>query len=277
MEESTNVQLAQCIWSFHLVGCSNLRQTCGDLYEQFRIQKATADTSEVQIFYQKVSRHNKRLTGGKMFSMFRKKFTPPTYAGLPVMTANDLGIFPKNIRTDAIGHDFCFDWQGVQVAAKRQQCNLDDYLCVPLVKRILAVALKNHITFWYTPLGKQFIVTAYSPSEVDFFNPLYNMHGYVDYGGNYLRSTARPFLHWDGNNVFRVQAISTPPNGLFFLADFGNGFGLDVSDTDEDTYKEIQNNSNKHFEYSAIPNQQIPNTSNDANLVKNVFCVSLWG
>ena len=95
--------------------------------------------------------------------------------------------------------------------------------------------------------------------------------------GNYLRSTARPFLHWDGNNVFRVQALSAQPNGIFFLADFGNGFGLDISETDEETYKEIQNNSMKHFEYSAVPNKQIPNNSNDTNLIINVFCVSLWG
>ena len=45
----------QNIWSFHLVEYSNLRQACGDFYEQFRIQKATAGTSEVQIFIRRNS------------------------------------------------------------------------------------------------------------------------------------------------------------------------------------------------------------------------------
>ena len=40
---------------FQLAGCSNLRQARGDLYEQFRIQKATVGTSEVQIFIRRNS------------------------------------------------------------------------------------------------------------------------------------------------------------------------------------------------------------------------------
>lgn len=208
-----------------------------------------------------------------MFSLFKKKSSPPACAALPVMTAKDLGIFPENIRTDVVGHDFCFDWHAVQAAAEKQSCNLDDYLCIPLIRRLLAKSLKSPVTFWYAPLGKLFVVTVYSSREVDFFDPLHGMRGYVEYGGNYLRPTARPFLHWDGKNVFRVQAISAQPSGSFLLADFGNGFGLDVSETDEQTYNDIRANSAKHFEYSAVPQGQPP----IASTVQHVLCVSAWG
>ena len=211
-----------------------------------------------------------------MFSFFKKKLVSPGKAPLPIITAKDLGIFPENIRSDYVGHDFCFEWNAVKIAAEKMNCNLDDYLCDPLVKRLRQKSLKSAITFWYTPLGKMFIVTAYSPSELDFFDPICSMQGYVDYGGNYLRSTARPFLHWDGTNVFRVQAISEQPNGLFLLADFGNGFGLNVSETDEDTYNEIKNNSNKHFEYSAVPHKKMSDISSGANLIQQVLCISKW-
>ena len=48
-EASATARFSQSIWSFHLAGCSNLRQACGDLYEQFQIQEATVGTSEVQL------------------------------------------------------------------------------------------------------------------------------------------------------------------------------------------------------------------------------------
>ena len=50
VDASAVVQNRQSIWSFHLVRCSSLRQACGNVYEQFPIQKATTSTSEVRIF-----------------------------------------------------------------------------------------------------------------------------------------------------------------------------------------------------------------------------------
>jgi len=212
-----------------------------------------------------------------MFSLFKKKKLPPAYSKLPVMTRMELGIFPENIRTEVVGHDFCFDWHAVSAAAEKQGCNLDDYLCIPLSRRLMAKSLKSPVTFWFAPLGKLFVVTAYSAHNVDFFDPMLRMPGYVEYGGNYLRSTARPFLHWDGKNLFRVHAIVTPPSGLFILADFGNGFGLDVSETDEDTYCEIRNNPSMYFEHTAVMQGNPSTTSTDAPLIKHVLCVSTWG
>ncbi len=212
-----------------------------------------------------------------MFSLFKKKPSAPSHLALPVMTAKDLGIFPENIRTDVVGHDFCFDWKAVEAAAAKQKCNLDDYLCAPLVKRLLAKSLKSPVTFWYAPLGKLFVVTVYSSRDVDFFDPLHGMHGYVEYGGNYLRPSARPFMHWNGKNAFRVHAISALPKGSFLLADFGNGFGLDVSESSEAIYKDIRGNPEKHFEYSAVPHGEQSDSSAGGVVAQHVLCVSAWG
>jgi len=211
-----------------------------------------------------------------MFSFFRKNYIAPTATSLPVNTPQDLRIFPETIHTNVVGHDFCFDWQKVQDASEAMNCNLDHYLCAPLVERLLGKSLKSPVTFWYTPLGKLFVVTVYSPRKVDFFDPLVSMQGYVEYGGNYLRPNAMPFLHWDGKNAFRVHAIRERLNGMFLLADFGNGFGLDVSETDEHTYNEILNKSVEYFGYSAVPHVQRPNALESANLIRHVFVVSDW-
>ena len=52
---SATLPFNQSIWSFLLTGWSNLRQACGDSYEQFRIQKTIVGTSEVQIFIRRNS------------------------------------------------------------------------------------------------------------------------------------------------------------------------------------------------------------------------------
>ena len=195
---------------------------------------------------------------------------------LPVITAKDLGIFPENIRTDVVGHDFCYDWNAVEAAAAKQKCNLEDYLCAPLVRRLLVKLPERPVTFWYAPLGKLFVVTVYSSSNVDFFDPLHGMRGYVEYGGNYLRPSARPFMHWNGENAFRVHAISAQPRGSFLLADFGNKLGLDVSESNETTYNDIRGNPAKHFEYSAIPHGE-QSDSSAGGVVQHVLCASEWG
>ena len=211
-----------------------------------------------------------------MFSLFKKKPSATSHLALPMITAKHLGIFPENIRTNVVGHDFCYDWNTVKSAAAKQKCNLDYYLCAPLVKRLLAKSLKSPITFWYAPTGDRFVVTVYSSSNVDFFDPLHGMPGYVEYGGNYLRPSARPFMHWNGKNVFRVHPISAQPRGSFLIADFGNALGLNVSESNETTYSDISRNPAKHFDYLAIPHGEQSNSS-AGGAVQNVLCVSAWG
>lgn len=171
----------------------------------------------------------------------------------PTLQYSGIGIYPPSVHSDAIGGDFCYDWRKVQDAAKKRGCNLDVFLTAPLAKRLTDKRLKTPVSFWYTPLGNLFVVTVCSSKNVNFFDPLRSMPGYLEYGENHLRPTARPFLHWDGSHVIRVQALRASADSAFFVGDFGNGFGLTVAESGEESYRRIQDDPVAYFEYFAVP------------------------
>jgi hypothetical protein len=182
-------------------------------------------------------------------------------SNVPVISASEMGIYPASDRSDTIGHNFVYRWQLAQGGALKRGFNLDQFLTLPLVSRLTSKQLKTPVTFWYTPLGEFFVVTVCSSKEVDFFDPLHGLPGYAEYAGNYLRPIARPFLHWDGTRTIRVHALDVRPEARFLVADFGNGFGLTVSESDEATCLDIRQNPLAHFEYAAIPFESPVNVS----------------
>ena len=165
----------------------------------------------------------------------------------------DFGLYPLQNRTEVIGQNFCYDWQRVQTAAKKAYLNLDHFLCLPIGSRLTEKGLKSPVTFWYTPLNKHFVITVCSKRKTDFFDPLHDLPGYMEYGGDYLRPTARPFLHWDGSRIVRVHAIESPYDSECLVADFWNLFGLTVSESGESQYNKIRSQPEDYFEYSAVP------------------------
>lgn len=198
---------------------------------------------------------------------------------LPIVEHSLIGVFPSSTQARVIGQDFCYDWQRVQEAAQKQGQNLDVYLTAPLAKRLTAKRLKTPVTFWYAPLGNLFVVTVCSTARnVDFFDPLHGLRGYVEYCGNHLRPTAQPFLHWDGSRVIRVHALEGRVESSFLVADFGNGFGLTVSESDEATYRDIQDAPAEHFEYAAVPHASpvaITGTAEPLE-VHHALCIGRW-
>lgn len=194
---------------------------------------------------------------------------------LPIVKCSQIGIYPDSTRSGVIGHDFCYDWQRVQEAAQQQGCNLDDFLVGPLAKRLTDKKLETPVTFWYAPLGGLFVVTVCSARNVNFFDPLHGLRGYVEYGGNHLRPSARPFLHWDGSRVLRVHSLEAAVESECLVADFGNGFGLIVSASDDESYRAIQDDPVGHFAYSAVPRTS-PTTIPPALEVHHALCISSW-
>ncbi len=202
----------------------------------------------------------------------------PTASIVPLLSASEIGIYPASVRSDTIGHDFCYDWQRTRAAASKHGFNLDQFLTMPLAARLAKKKLKTPVTFWYTPLGKLFVVTVCSSKTVDFFDPLHSLPGYSEYGGNHLRPTARPFLHWDGSRIVRVHALESRVDAECLVADFGNGFGLTVSESDEESYLDIQRDPLAHFEYSAVPRTSPIEVSWNSQTftLNHVLCLSRW-
>lgn len=198
---------------------------------------------------------------------------------LPIVECTQIGVYPTSTQDGVIGRDFCYDWRRVQEAARPLGQNLDSYLTAPLARRLQQKKLKTPVTFWYAPAGDFFVVTVCSKAtNVDFFDPLHGLRGYVEYGGNYLRPTARPLIHWDGSRVTRLHALEGRTSSPFLVADFGNGFGLSVSESDKDSYLEIQGDPAAHFEYTAIPcaSPDVVPGSGGPLEVHHALCILRW-
>ncbi len=126
------------------------------------------------------------------------------------------------------------------------------------------------------PLANQIlIVTVCSKRRADFMNPLHRMPGYMEYGAAYLRTTARPFLHYDGGRVIRLHVLDSPTTAKHLVADFGNLFGLTVAESNEDQYNKICSRPADHFEYSAVPQEAHENVSwkGQEFLLHHTLCV----
>lgn len=192
-----------------------------------------------------------------------------------IADSHKLGLHPFEDRENVIGQDFCYEWNRVRTAAKLLGHNLDSFLSLPIGSRLADKGLKTPVTFWFAPLNKLFVVTVCSKYKADFMNPLHSLPGYVEYGASYLRPTARPFLHYDGSRIIRVHLLESRPRGGHLVADFGNLFGLTVSESDEEQYNNIRSDPVEHFEYSAVPRDAEQNVSwKDRGFVlHHAFCM----
>lgn len=182
-------------------------------------------------------------------------------ATLDTDACRKLGLYPLSNPTEVVGHDFCYDWNRVRAAARKVNQNLEQFLSLPIGARLAEKGLRTPVTFWFTPLGQLFVVTVCSTRNVDFMTPLHSLSGYVEYGANHLRPTARPFLHYNDLRITRVHMLDAPPDSSFLVADFGNAFGLTVTGTENDQFNEIRQCPSDYFEYSAIPSESEENVS----------------
>lgn len=200
----------------------------------------------------------------------------PPLQSMPILEYKQLGIYPDSTHARVIGHDFVYDWRRAEQEALKRNCNLDTYLTAPLANRLTTKNLRTPVTFWYAALNNLFFITVCSPRSVNFCDPLLGLHGYVEYGGNYLRPHAKPFLHWNGSQVIRTHTLESVTKSEFFISDFGSAFGLTVSECDEDLYSEIEQNPAEHFEYSAVPSISPTSVtaSSEAFQVHHALCIS---
>ena len=186
-----------------------------------------------------------------------------------------LGIYPSSNHTKMTGHDFVYDWQKVQDAAREANQNLDCYLCLPIGARLAEKKPETPVTFWFAPMSQYFVVTVCSTKEVDFMNPLHGLKGYVQYGANYLRHDARPFLHYQDGCIIRVHMLDAQSYAQYLVADYGNASGLTVERTDERQFNEIGQSPLDHYEYSAVHSGYEDHVSwNDQDyIVRQEMCV----
>ena len=186
------------------------------------------------------------------------------------------GYNPATGRQSLIGQDFVYKWDPVREYATRRGLNLDSFLVLPIAARLFEKKLLSSVLFWFTPMNDVFVVTVCSKRNVNFMNPLHSLTGYVEYGQNYLRPHARPFLYWNGENVLRIHPVldmDTPPE--YLVADFGNLFGLTVAESSPEQYREILENPVDYFDCLAVPeeSEQVCDWNGKTSTIQHALCV----
>ncbi len=173
---------------------------------------------------------------------------------LPELTINLDEVFRGN---SLIGTAYLFDWDQVLTSAIKSNCSLDRFITVRLGSYIQSKKYKVPILVLYAPSENSFKIIICSKSELDFTPCLHRsggMPGYIDYGDEPIEKMSRCFMYYSGKQLYRTYHFIEPSdNAEFLCSDFGNQFGLNVTECDKSFYDNLVTNHSEKPEYSFVP------------------------
>lgn len=189
----------------------------------------------------------------------------------------EMGFCPTTGRTEPIGDAFWFDWEAVAEAARSQGMNLDRFLTLRLASFFASKRLRSNVLICYAPYQNRFMLSVCSKRQTNFLKVLHSSHGmpgYLEYGQDYVPPTAAPFLFYGGMQLYRVYHIRERPSSANYVCDFGNAFGLCVSESDPDGYERIRDEMGTYVDYSAVPIEPSEEIDLDGTSVtlQHAFC-----
>jgi len=166
-----------------------------------------------------------------------------------------------NLRTGErgpIGDSYWFEWDAVLDAVKKQKLNLDTFLTLRLAHSLANKKPKSNILVFYAPTNDRFALTVCSRRSVsllDVLDSTAGMPGYLEYGQGHVQPVARPFLFYNGKEIYRVYEVEDPEPDEYYVCDFGNAFGLTTSPAEKEEYEDILSDSESDPVYSAVPRE----------------------
>lgn len=162
-----------------------------------------------------------------------------------------------------IGHVFLFEWSPLIEVCKKANMSLDRFLTIRLASFITGKKYKTPILILFGPAGDCFKLTICTKGNIDFLPCLHfssGMPGFVESGTEYVVSSARCFLYYNGEKLVRTyQPLEWPLEGETFASDFGDQFFLNVFSVEEEFYELLVANPTEHPEYSFVPRFEVEN------------------
>lgn len=194
---------------------------------------------------------------------------------LPTLTIDLKSINPDG--KHFTGTSFLFDWHEVMHASITANLSFDKFLTVRLGSFIQQKKYKVPILILYSNQGNSFKLLISSKSKIDFTPCLHRtsgMPGYLDYGDEPVEGNVKGFLYYTGTELIRIyQLIDLPQKKVLYCSDFGNRFGLTVSEAEQEFYEELKNTPTEHAEYSFVPDKEVEQivTPQNTLLLKHAF------
>jgi hypothetical protein len=173
---------------------------------------------------------------------------------LPEMSITLDEIFRGNVLS---GTTYLFDWNQVLTSTTKANTSLDRFLTIRLGSYIQIKKYKVPILLLFAPANDSFKIIVCSKSDIDFTPCLHRsagMPGYIDYGDEPIEKNARSFMYYSGQQIYRTyHFIERPESAELLCSDFGNQFGLTVSECDKSFYDDLIINPSEKPEYSFVP------------------------
>lgn len=173
-----------------------------------------------------------------------------------------------------IGYTYAYDFAGLSKAAIEKGENLDGYLSKAILRGMSDHPVKSKLLFFYAPLVNLIFLSVTSSGSKARCDFLHDVKGYAEYGQEFVRDEAKPFMLWDGGNLHRLYQLPQEyDRDGFYISDLCSGFGLSVEETNEETYRLIAADRAGSYEYSVVPMQheEIINYNNRKHLLLHSF------
>lgn len=166
-----------------------------------------------------------------------------------------------------VGQVYAYRIDPLQKAVMEAGENLDVFLTARIAKGIHSRPFKKKALFWFWGVPGMIFLAVTKAGPKANFDWLRNIPGFYDFGEGNIRLDASPFVYWDGKIIHRVYAQPTStglddmeefeeeesPGNDFYIVDFGSASKLYTARTTEETYLEIKEDMQEHWEYSAVP------------------------
>ncbi|MCF7805116.1 MAG: hypothetical protein K9N46_04530 [Candidatus Marinimicrobia bacterium] len=173
---------------------------------------------------------------------------------LPTISINskDIVASQQELKSKTLtGHTFTFSFQTVREESIEMGLNLDSFLISHIAYGISQKGYKSKFLIWYVPMQHMFSIYITSKGNRVDGMWLLNTPGRYEYGENYLHNNSKPYMYYDGKNIYRIyEKIGGQEFGL---VDFGSLFGITHSAANKEQYEDIQQNEIDYWDYSVIP------------------------
>lgn len=175
---------------------------------------------------------------------------------------------------EPIGEAYCFEWGAVADAAREAGHNLDRFLTLRLAGHFARRRPRSSVLIFYTPVQGHIVMTVCAKRRLAVIDALHSMPGYLEYGQEFVPPTARPFILFDGQRLYRTYLTQDRPTESHYICDLGNLFGLSVDAVDEPGYEIVLAGPNSEVDYSVVPMEPTEEVRTDGATITlhHVFC-----
>jgi hypothetical protein len=152
------------------------------------------------------------------------------------------------------GQSFAFKDEQLENKANNTGQNLDQILSHELLYGFTRNPIKRKSLLWF---GRRFGCVIVTICDIKGqLDPQWmcTMTGYFESGSDYVGRTDRPYAYWDGHNFHRIYPdVKMESLGGVLVADFGDGFGWSVGETDAEDISAVLAANPDSWEYSIVP------------------------